>query len=205
MSAFFDWISDHATVISAVVTAVATGGIGVYTYVLARVSRDQAELIRKSIDLTRQSIELATREYVSAHRPQLRVRRPRAHLADGYPVKVSFLVANTGATDARITWIEATIGVRTGDGRTLIPKTETLELRTIKPGEHCLYVTSAIDLDYEQAWAIAAAGRIEFRGAIDYTDENGVERQTGFWRVYDPKTGQFRRPADPDPDYEYED
>lgn len=204
MSAF-DWITEHATVLSAVITALATAGIGVYTYVLARVSRDQAELTRKSIDLTRQSIELATREYISVHRPRLRIRRPHAHLNGGRPIKVTFLVANIGGTDARITRIETSIGIRTGDGRFFEPRTDDLELRTIRPGEECLYITSSLDLDFEQEWELAENGALEFRGAIEYVDENGVERQTGFWRVCNPKTGEFFRQTEPDPDYEYED
>lgn len=180
------------------ITAISTAFIGLFTYTLYKTTSAQARLTRDSIDLARQ-------EFIATHRPRLRVRRFRAHLNEGQPVKISYLVTNVGDSPAHVKGIDTKIGVCTVNGEELYDTPEIGEERRIKPGESRLYVTVALKLLYDDAWGVTeyVQAWVAVRGTIEYTDDNGVERSTGFWRRREAISGEFR--AKDDPDYEYED
>ncbi len=183
---------------SVLLTAIATIAIAAFTITLWLTSAEQARL-------TREALKLATDEFVATHRPKLRVRRFRAHLDHGWPVRVTYVVVNVGESDAHIKRIETTIGLLTTHGESLQVDTTPEETRTIVAGENCLYITAAKDLKYDVGWGIneMPGTEIAIRGTIDYLDDNGTERCTGFWRTRDNGARRFQ-PKD-DPDYEYED
>jgi hypothetical protein len=153
---------------------------------------------------TRAALQLTRKEFVATHRPRLRLRRPRLHL-DLLPVRVDFIVANVGETPAHMKRAEITICLRDSGGNEHIPSITSPTLRTIAAGESILDAVQSSEITYEEEFELWAGGRVEIRGVIDYTDDGGIERQTGFWRVYDPETKRFRRQEHSDPDYEYED
>lgn len=202
------WITEHATVISAVVSAIAAAVIAWFTVSLARATTGMLTATSEQSRLTKESIELANKEFIASHRPRLRVRRIKAHLQDDDPLRISYVVVNVGETRAAMERHEVWLHVVPSgtDERPLQEKilVETLQLER---GEfHPFITTEKTDIKYNTLWGIHPEGRggtFQVRGIIEYNDDNGVMRRTAFLRTYDPKLGRFR-PSD-DPEEEYED
>jgi hypothetical protein len=45
-------------------------------------------------------------------------------------------------------------------------------------------------------------GSIKIRGLIEYADDAGLKRQTGFVRTFEPKSGHFRKSDNPEDEFE---
>lgn len=161
----------------------------------ARISADAARL---AAETTRESVTAANREFIATHRPRVRVRRFRVSLIEGFPVVVHCVVANIGVSAAHPRRIEATIMLREPDGEEHLPEVKIGEIDTLIGGQSYPLIMST-EFEYDPIWG----NKIEVRGTIEYRDDNGIDRETSFWRVYDAKNLRFH-PKD-DPDYEYED
>ena len=82
-----------------------------------------------------------------------------------------------------------------------------MELRSLRGGEAALFIGVAPGHTYDEDWGITSNAQgpsFEFRGEIEYADDNGLIRRTRFWRVRDLQ-GRMRKRDDPDGDHEYED
>jgi hypothetical protein len=198
-----NWTPDFAT-------AVATVVIAAFTIVLAVSGSIQA-------CLTRQAINLARDEFMASQRPKIIVRElrmlPQNHNTTVATVEVSYVVANTGASEAEIveSWIEIK-DVRYG----LLPPLNPIEDETpirkivIKAGAN-ISRTQGSNVEHVslQIGRMGAQRRHEeppelvFRGFVTYRDKNQITRRTAFYRRYDFKTMRFR--IVDDPDYEYAD
>jgi hypothetical protein len=211
---FAGWIGRNSAEIAAALTALATVAIARFTYTLQQstgrlweAGEKQYELAKSSIDLTRKSIDLQTKEFISTHRPRLRVRRFIPRLCDGSPVAVSFIVVNVGAGTAHMKEFGVAIGLQTTGGVSYEPTVTPMELLSLKGGEAALFISVAPECLYLDEWGITRnvqGPSFEFRGEIEYADDNGLIRRTRFWRVRDLQ-GRMRKRDDPDSDHEYED
>ncbi len=167
-------------------------------------------------------IGLARDQFIAANRPRITVRfvqGPHTYTDSGR-VGAIVTIANTGPSDATVFAIGCDIGIRRGnrwassiDG---IPK--PISPIVLRSGQrHTIEVVareSDGDHDFYFAWgfmrgasesrrtsppdqAVAVAGEIVYRDGI------GIERHTGFLRIYDSEDGSWR--PDKDPGNEHED
>jgi hypothetical protein len=212
---------DFLQAYSGAVTAIAAFFIAVFTLVLALVTGRQARL-------TRDVIALARMEFIAAWPPRIRVRNVVvAHpwdpdsgvapplFAPGLPLECQFFVANSGGTSAWITEALAIVyqnpaGVpmqRPYEGKRANLK---LPVQSLAPGQAVeLAFTSDQIIDEEGAKTIGTKvlhhQRLFVMGWIEYRDDVGVVRRTGFCREFKASPwddGRFRRVKSRD--YEHE-
>jgi hypothetical protein len=185
----------------AAITALATLIVALFTATLWGSTRQQAYLTRKSIDL-------ALREFVSTNRPRLRVRRFRLYpLVHGQPITLQYELVNVGATKARILRSEINVTLTLPTQQPILAAREIGMAREIAGGE-ALLVNPTMNLDYDDSWRkylLGGGNWLSISGFIQYFDDNGTPRRTGFARVYDSTNNSFARFEATDPDYEYED
>ncbi len=181
------------------VTAAATVFIGIYTYVLARVTGRQARLTREAIDLARQ-------EFISTHRPHLKVRFVKmASPMPGAPLAISYEIVNVGQTNAEIVRNEKEIIVHVPGAIEPIRFSGGGDLNKPIPAGGRVLDSHSTGTPYRPEWNLTspAGVYVVFRGTIEYRDANGVNRRTAFDTHRDPHELSFH-PTD-NPDYQYED
>lgn len=194
------WLSDANNL-----TAISTVVIAVFTIILAAVAIFQGHLLEKQI-------KLARKEFISTHRPRVRIRTMRA-LAEGTNLRVFFTVANNGDTDATIVRNEIVLQERLkpipaidNQAHDLLPRSEDMApFGLLKAGEAVpkSVTISALPL----TGVLAAQSELRARLTVEYLDDNRVKRSVQAFRLYDPKSGGFRKldPSEFDSEYEYED
>jgi hypothetical protein len=183
------------------VTAVSTVFIAVFTIVLAWVTNRQARL-------TRQAIALARQDFTATHRPRIIVRSIQGpfHRPDDVQF-VRINVINIGPSAAIIQELGCDLARRKGklwrapgaDGspKTIDPiRLISGERRTFEVPAKTAYTEAEIFADAIDAEEICAFG------AIRYRDDNGIMRDTGFFRIYDPKSERFVPSNDPGEEYQ---
>ena len=208
------------------VLAFATLGLGIATVLLYFTGEKQLKAVmraglRQSRD-TKESIRLARDEFLSTHRPKIRIKHVwLSALGSNQPVTVDIVYVNVGDAKAVISSIGVDFNVintdarlppdMTAPGRAYIRHPECGMGATIRTG-----VISLGPLSEERVDAIRAGAKLLCCfGFVEYSDNGPLEtrkiRRSTFCRVYKPSAraidgmGRFVRPAEPDPDYEYED
>jgi len=202
------------------ITAIATIFIAIFTIVLARVTGTQARLTKQAIQLTRE-------ELVSNYRPRLRVRNivvtaPNPALVQrigvfqpNQLVTGQFFVVNVGGTAATIieshcivVWNDVDLPMRRpyegDDGNNAVARI------VLQPGQSIPGLFQSEMLMENRATTIGTkivrGLRLFVMGWIEYKDDRGIMRRTGFCSEFE-KRDQFsegRFYAVDDPDYNYE-
>jgi len=196
---FFWCIVGFLETYNGAVTAVATIFIGVFTWVLARVTNRQARLTRESIDLARA-------EFISSHRPRLRIRsvdRSTSNPTDYIGVK--FAVVNVGDTEAHLLGSRVVVDFFPEKPPIDFNGIDVVQPRRFLPGASDSYVVTS-----SRKWLILQseynADRYLFvHGQIVYRNDLGTTYTTSFCRIWNVAVNRFKRTDDPDYEYEYED
>ena len=181
-----------------VVTAIATGFIGRFTYTLSKVTQRQAGLTLK--------------EFISTHRPRIRVRAFEVMdktLENGQEIVVTFLAQNIGETPATIKEVRGCLHVAKKPDSPLpvdlkSPHKVAFDIR-LETGQRELFHIRDGTIPTEHTGTAIYTGMTPLYcvGVVTYLDDNGIARETGFCRrfifrpVYDCQVVQ-------NPEYEYE-
>ncbi len=196
-----DWLQKY----NGAVTAFATFWIGIFTVVLALVSRKQAQL-------TRQSIELARQEFISTNRPCIILRD--VHLI---AETIHYTLVNLGGTPGTIitTWVFTEFVEEQNRFRPLWPTADDGDVRRLRfvGGESKdLQYALPDEMSFIIKWPkgienrLANPGSVYFAGALVYEDDLGMKRRSRFRRRWDPKSLTFvRLSPEEERDHEYAD
>jgi hypothetical protein len=187
----------------ALITALATVAIAGFTYTLKQ-STDNLWSAGE------RQLKLAEDEFKATHRAKVRVRRINLQGNRNDFNGFIFYLANTGDSDANIRTIGCGMarketGAWLGDqppnpqASVIIPQQPGLPMGPARP---FLFVV-AVDND---ARAAVRDGLQELFviGEIEYSDNSGIIRNTGFCWVYDRRIRDFRKSKE-DKEYNYED
>jgi hypothetical protein len=186
-----------------------------FTGVLAAVGIGQGYLIR-------QQVKLASDEFNSTHRPRLVVRfvamdrRPKP----GMPLQIWITVANVGDSRAFVRSVDGRAGRRYYEFMQALPLEKWIggdPKETPNPyipmrkelvnGDRDRYlIPENVDpLSQQDIDALGIkAHQLCIIGEVVYSDVAGIERRTGFFRVYDPGANTFVLPRETDTHYDYE-
>lgn len=202
--------SELLTAIATIVMAAFTGTLWWATSSTAELTRQTVGLAEKQFllegrqaDLAEKQHELARLQHIAANKPSLRIRSivlfppytgAKGYFVKGHHIRGSLVVANSGATDAKI--IDS--GYRfywADDGLPMRPPLEKGEvdelLLTDDPivgyGSRGTVIQSRMVLndDFSFRSHIAGGARLYLFGFIHYADIDGAERFAGFCRQYD--------------------
>jgi hypothetical protein len=198
---FFIQAFDVLNEISPALTAIATVGIGIFTWTLWTTSRDQGRL-------NQAALKLASDEFVATHRPKLFVQAVFANIwgAPPHETIIEFIVVNGG--EAKAYPIKA-LGFSYIQGvNSIFDPKETAatpvfpEGKDLEPGERItLKVQSAsIKNDYND---FLAGGRMFVLGRVEYAGKDGIVRVTGFCREYSRETGAYSPVPNSEHEYAY--
>lgn len=206
-------MTQHATVLGTVVSAIAAIIIAWFTIVLARATTGMLNAASEQGRLTQKSIDLARDEFSATHRPEVIVHNFqvfRKTFGEEEAIGARFVVVNSGTSDATILDIAGTI-FRTAYLR---PSSSMPSIgyagRSLKSGEFLNEVEisgtppDTAEVDFEAGFGSpSAAGdaKLWCIGRIVYADTQGRRRETGFCRSYD--TVNERWVKEPASDYEY--
>jgi hypothetical protein len=203
-TAIFDFLEKY----NGALTAVATAFIAVFTIVLARVTGKQARLTTDALNLARQ-------EFVATHRPRIVLRYiqgPFENEEGRQFIWISFV--NTGANTATIEAFGADLAKRSDGTDEWFPPGLDAGPKEIAPivlacGErHVFTVTerevSESELEIQIFREAVRDHQVCAVGVIRYKDDNGVARDTGFFRVLDDKRRSFVL-SEHDSEMEYQD
>jgi hypothetical protein len=175
--------SEHATVLASVVTALATVVMAWFTWKLT------------------DSIKLEREEFIATHRPKIKVRAFRLHLegvtAD-HKYAVEFIYLNEGETAAHIKEIGTVLII--GDniwnyGARKVRFDIEKSTEKLCAGEQRMQLTNA-----EFNWDSKDANWF-YVGYIEYQDDRGFNRKTGFCRRWNP--GSMSWDLERNEEYEY--
>jgi hypothetical protein len=190
----YEWLEAY----NGAVTAVATVFIALFTIVLAWVTTVQARLTRRAVTLARD-------EFVSTHRPKLIVREILM-LEHIDPIRVRFVIANSGTTKARI--IESHVEIQYLSANILLPLqpveyANEIGATRLKPGSRIFHEHSNTIVEHPEDFQPNQPGDtyLYFRGFIVYAGSSGTLYRTGFCRRYNSRDKRFRIVEDSD--YEY--
>jgi hypothetical protein len=189
-----DWIAEHVTVISAVISAIATGFIALFTTKLTgatvglRAAADQQHLDTvEALRLTREALAFTRDEFNATHRPELLIREVTWEMVDmdgGEVVNddaITFALVNRGRNSCTI--VESAFEYRATppDGRALPTGAANLHGGvSLAAGEfgHFKY-----EINSENESFVAGARTLNdtyFRGTIIYEDRASVRRRYVF-------------------------
>jgi hypothetical protein len=216
-----NWIAEHATVLSAVITALATAVVGFFTFKLTTTTSGQLKKLGESIGLARD-------EFNTTHRPKLRVRNviitnpvppplvPLDFISAGQRIVGHLYIVNVGVTSARIIESHCKVFWTNKGGLPMGPPYET-EPPNNFAGSGLLEsgVPRSFDFRSDQTMGddagnyarLAPEHYIYVMGWVRYTDERKVARRMAFCRLYQTVKGEKhpRFCIVNDPDYEHED
>jgi hypothetical protein len=211
-----DWIAEHTTVISAIITAVATGVMALFTIKLTAATaglRDAADQqqrdTRDALKLTRDSLALTRDEFNATHRSKIIVHNfeaTREQTSNGSTLCAKFFVVNKGTSDATILEIGGRIflsdkfnpGTLPGLGYGGQPLAAGGFLRDVVIFGDPL-ATAGVDL--EVGYGERGRAKLWCVGRVIYEDSEGRRRETGFCRSFDVVGERWVR--EPESDYEY--
>jgi hypothetical protein len=174
-----------------------------------------AEAAKKSADLARDN-------FISSHRPRLVVRRAQARFTPAINEHgINLVIANIG--DSIATNITGNVNIRVISTsqqaefeKESMPKYGIVEFNIgalinrpprnspdLSAGQRTFVFFGSDEINAD---SMAKIGRGEcllyFFGYITYSDVNGITRDCGFFRTYNPNSGKFHAKED-DPDYEW--
>lgn len=191
--ALWAWISDHATVLSAVVSAISTVIVAAFTVGLFRATNRQSHLLGRSIDLARD-------EFLATHRPKVIIRE--VYWVPNQPGNIAITLVNTGSRDARISEFRTEFD-RTNDVPLVHSGPNVTHAWEIKRGA---FEILSLPIEPEQGFAFGAfreglVESIRFEGLVIYADDTGTLYHSVFKRVCHKGTNIFIRTGNPDDEY----
>jgi hypothetical protein len=209
----YDWITWAA---NPLLVLVGVGGIVVAVVTLLKIERQTKA--------TEDAVRIAQATLVSTFRPKLIVRglnfrRDKALADEAGACRLGYELVNIGGTIAHITQCEACVHYFAGrcgdkDIGSASNTADSKEMFSLKPGEYKeefveLGIEVTARLDYLETSLVEGVtnsllvGEMYLTGRIEYRDDTGSIRRTGFHRSYNQETKRFS--IVPDPDYEYSD
>jgi hypothetical protein len=212
----FWWISDHATVISTVISACATAAIAWFTICLVQATRGQLTKLGESIQLARD-------EFNATHRPRIRVKHVwlKSEIWEGKQITVDLVFVNSGDATAIVTQCAiATLLISSEDDLPNGHDTWIFDRsqRQMVPGftTHIKDISLGRTLSDQDNADLRKGSRCLYcLGSIDYFDINDRPKimKTAFCRrlkiLPQAGVGVVRRASrfmvHKDPDYEYQD
>lgn len=177
------------------------------SYKQSLLSKKQKDLLAASLDLQSSQRDIAQNEFVSTHRPKIIIRN--VHFEDTFKADASFNVEfryiNIGEVKADIELIEADVFASRRDDvgfekRPLV-KCEYDKI-SLMPGESGIGSIKRVN-HQNPTGSMADEDRIFCVGCVQYRDDAGIHRQTGFARVYDGDTKRFCQSDDEEYEYSY--
>jgi hypothetical protein len=210
-----DWIAEHATVISAIISAIATGFVALFTIKLTaataglRNAADQQQRdTRDALKLTRDSLGLARDEFNATHRPELIAREvfwgPRNE-------EIRYTLVNKGRNSCTI--IESAFELRGSESGQALRTEGNNEIaeahRILAPGQfHDIAYTIDTEEEGLTAGFMTAASQRSgylsecfFRGTILYEDATGVRRRYAFTRRCEGRSQTFLPTGKPEDEW----
>lgn len=189
----------YYTKILAIFTGVLSGFGLLQIYFLIRADSATATALAAS---TKQA-EIANKQYIASNRPRLRVRKIEIDRpVSGNMIRVRYEVVNVGGTNAHIIDNQITIRIDDmpygwlmyhGGKREVIGARQFHFADEVRRGE-ALIATEEIIM-FDPNWGFDAGAwwrnRLYVIGIIRYTDDNGVTRRTGFYRVATEDPNRF--------------
>jgi hypothetical protein len=178
---------------------IATTGLWIYTALMWRTTRTAVKDSAKGVDL-------ANKTYIATHRPKIVVRglfMVSPNPSSPNMARLSFLITNTGDTDAEIVEFKFFL-IFTGDDSIEMPIVRTEEakeppFKLIVGDEFRWYgncemnPAKVINATNRAIHDQEALSELDFRGTISFKDLGGNLRQTSFHRSYDFKKRRFNR------------
>jgi hypothetical protein len=200
MCAVWKWLIDPINL-----TAISTLMIAAFTVVLALVGWRQARLTREAINLTRAELNLT-------HRPKVIVKSFQM-MGDG-DLKVGeapnwiFVGQNIGDSPARV--IQVRSGTIVLKAKEKIPTDisfsfhEDFKITLVSREKELFPANGGNTLEGNQAMEIFAGSHaLLCMGIIVYTDENGIQRETGFCRRYRSREREWDTISESEYEYAY--
>jgi hypothetical protein len=147
---------------------------------------------------TRQQADLTRQEFISTHRPKVIVRFIQGPFVETGPQFIWVTVCNVGVNKATIVEWGCDFVRRDAETKLWLPPFDASPkpispVVTLISGQRHVFIVSA-KKDYGEAQIAVDAWDAEelcALGIIRYADENSIVRETGFFRVYDPKSKAF--------------
>jgi hypothetical protein len=202
---FWENASDPVALFTGVL-AVSTIGLWIVTWRMMSATRDSVNLAREEYISTRESTR---QEFTSTHRPRLRVRQFTLDTLPPTPDKpliVSFATINIGETSANLKNVAGEVTLKRGCffehpiNRVARPINSPIR----SGARHQTTIQSRFNVTAAEIGAIKNGELIICAlGELEYADDLGVKRRTGFQRNYDVGSDMFT--ATPNQEYEYED
>jgi hypothetical protein len=218
-----------------VITAIATIAVAGFTFALwysthqlweagerqlklgrkqAIIAAQSARAARTAAEASKESTDLARKEFAVRHRPRLRVRNVHLYpiFLDG-PIRAQFTIVNVGDSTACITGGEVVMQARP---ECIAPpkwpvdawglRDIGLDCRIATGNQHICAFTMR-NVTYAKNWEFDIPGKCEItiRGKIEYADETGLTRHTGFIRICRLHSDDFRHYPEQEGNHEYED
>jgi hypothetical protein len=154
--------------------------------------------------ISRRQFKLARAEFISTHGPKITVRAFRLHLegvtAD-YKYPIEFIYLNEGETAAHIRQIRSKLisgdNLWTYGARKIYFDDVTTPTVKLMRGEQRMHLTKA-DFHWD-----AKDNNWFCVGDIEYRDDHGLQRKTGFCRRWNPSTKNWDREKNEEYDYAY--
>ena len=200
---FGDWLANHATVVSAVVSAIAAGFVAAFTIKLTRATSGQLKKLGESIALARD-------EFNATHRPELIVREIVWIQRGGGMRAIEFTVVNRGRNSCKI--VESAFVLTSGDlgGRSVRPEGKNeIGPASFAPGQFLPFIHELssdeemedgfIEPTVDAAFQAGSMSQCFFRGTIIYEDGVKIRRRYVFTRVCNSRNNNFvstEHPAD---------
>jgi len=177
---------------------VGTLAVALFTWTLYRATTD--------------TLRLAREEFISTHRPKIVVRAVEItdrEISADKPVGYTFIAQNAGEARARI--IEVAGGIYVGNKRdNLLPPRVALRHResisdTLLGGQRKEYkISDPAHLTKGDSMAIWAGDKpLYCVGTVFYSDDAGVNRETGFCRMFHPRDNRWTVMTGSEYEYEY--
>jgi hypothetical protein len=217
-----DWIAEHATVISAIISAIATGVVAWFTIKLTAATaglRDVADQQQRdtaaALKLTRDSLALARDEFNATHRPKLIVQSVQfvnvvVPADQSETISAWVRLANTGetaATDFRVHGFITRQKLPLDNGIPIpTQKSDVTELESsertfvLLPSE---FLVSKEQVIQDAFTGANAYGPLFCMGTINYADGSGGRRETGWCRQYDATKRRWLETNNPEYEYAY--
>lgn len=189
----------------------------------------QLRLIDKSLkpaqvaaEAAKKSADLAREEFISSHRPRLIVRRVQARFTPAINEHgINLVIANIG--DSISTNITGNINIKVISTshqaefeKESMPQYGNVEIDIgalinrpprnspdLSAGQRTFVFFGSDEINADSMTRIdRGENLLYFYGYITYSDVNGISRDCGFFRTYNPNSGKFHAKED-DPDYEW--
>ena len=188
ISTVWNWITEHATVLSAVVSAIAAVVVAWFTVRLTGATRGQ--LANLQVQLT-----LARNEFESTHRPKITVRgfQTLSNRPKNNEIVVQFVFVNVGDLPAKVTEIRHSITISGDLPSGIIFKSHKFDTPVwlvsgdkesfpIDDQDHGNVLANRWDA-YRAVFKTQEIPPAYVTGVVIYEDSTGRRRETGFCRV----------------------